>query len=163
MKRLFSLLLVIVCALALCPNLQAQACANWNNWKLAGTYSMSGSGFVDLSKLNPALPAGMVPYTFVGVADKDGTGNSSGFVYLNFGGMVVRAEITNGKQQVNADCTVQDTFTITIKDLGLSLPGTRIFVITPGRDSLVLEGIMVGTGPGTILHRITMKRIDSGV
>jgi hypothetical protein len=56
------------CLVILSAAVQAQDCSNWSNWDLRGTYTMSGSGFIDLSKVLPGsgLPSGMIPMTWVG-------------------------------------------------------------------------------------------------
>ena len=46
------------------PALRAQDCSNWTNFDLRGTYTLTESGFIDLSKAFPGsgLPSGLSPF-----------------------------------------------------------------------------------------------------
>jgi hypothetical protein len=136
---------------------------------------MSGSGWVDLSKLLagipglPPLPTGFIPVSWVGTFTLDGTGGGGGSVSFNGGGNQMSAAIVNKKYSVNqANCTVQETFSLKINELpGNPTIGPITRLMVP-----VLRQGMVGFPPTLDLHMIwqgttpgapTGPVVDSGV
>ncbi len=167
MKRFVSVVMFAMWLLALSPVVRAQECRNWTNWDLRGTYTMSGSGWIDLSKVAPGLPAGFTPMSWVGLERLDGHGGATGWVSANAGGVQLNFEFVNKTYAVQADCSVQVTYSMKVKEMGGAIigPSSRLFVIqgTPGEPwgSLELDGILVGAGPGTgvdlmVAHRISL-------
>ena len=166
MNRLASVAMMTVCFLAAAPGLSAQDCSGWNNSHLRGTWTMTGSGYIDLSQLvtgNPAgLPSGMIPMTWVGAHTYDGAGGGSGWVIMNAGGAQINAQLNPITYAVNADCSVNITFSMKAKQLpGVTIgPVSRVLVISGRMDALELHGILVGAGPGTWLDLMTSRRIS---
>ncbi len=96
-----------------------------------GIWCLSCTGFTDLSNLNPNVPKNtLVPISLLGraVLDADGKGTSKGFGSV--GGTVASFE-GEESYKVNADCTGDKTYTLKIKDLGLTLPGKATVVFMP--------------------------------
>jgi hypothetical protein len=160
MRKLVSFTILAACALAVCSHVQAQACKDWGNWSLQGTYSMSGSGWRDLSKISPNLPAGMVPVSYVGMVTVNGAGAGTGWINLNLGGVQVTGQFLNLTIQANPDCTIQSNYSVKVKELGITIgPESRFFVSFPGRDQLEIHGLVQGTGPSTQVDLCVMRRI----
>jgi len=90
MKRMVSATIFSICLLAVSPIVRAQSCSNLTNSDLRGTYTMMGSGWVDLSKVMagipglPAMPPGFVPMSWVGVSIFDGQGVGTGWLSVGF-------------------------------------------------------------------------------
>ncbi len=165
MKHLVITILA-ACVLAALPSLTAQDCSTYSSWDLRGTYTMSGIGWADLSKLNPAFPAGWGPYSYVGAINLDGTRAGTGWLALSLGGMQVTGQFANLTYQVRSDCSVVYTYTVKIKEMPVTLgPDTRIAVIgsakpAPGTPDLELLFMTVGKGPGNPVDLGTSKRIS---
>jgi len=153
MKRFVSFMTFAAGLLAVSPVASAQDCSDWTNWDLRGTYAISGSGWIDLSKLAPGLPAGLTPISWVGLENMDGNGVATGWVSANAGGVPLTFDFVNKTYAVQADCSVQVTFSMKVKELGGAVigPVSRILVIAGQKDQqdLELEMILVGGGPGT--------------
>jgi hypothetical protein len=171
MKRFVSFMLFTTCLLALPPGVRAQDCSRWNNWDLRGTYTMSGSGWVDLSKLVPGLPgvpAVMIPMSWVGVDVWDGRGSGTGWVALNAGGTQFTVQLVGITYAMKADCSIQASFSMKIKELGDLVVGpfSRVYVVSgrPEAEALELHGMLVGVppgaGPGTGLDLLVSHRIS---
>jgi len=106
MKRIISATMLASCLLAVAPDVLAQNCGAWSNWDLRGTYTTSGSGWIDLSKLAPGLPAGTIPMAWVGAETMNGLGQGSGWVAVNAGGVQLSIQLVNLTYAVQADCSV---------------------------------------------------------
>ena len=166
MKQFASATMLAACFLTIAPVVRAQDCSGWNNSHLRGTWTMTGSGYIDLSKLvpgNPAgLPSGMIPMTWVGAHTYDGAGGGSGWVIMNAGGAQINAQLNPITYAVNADCSVNITFSMKAKELpGVTIgPVSRVLAISGKMGALELHGILVGGGPGTWLDLMTSRRIS---
>jgi hypothetical protein len=165
MKHLFTL--PVICMLTVLPAVKAQDCSNWSNYDLRGTYTMSGSGYIDVSKVFPTLglPSGMVPMSWVGAHTYDGKGKGTGWVSINAGGnqMTAQMAVTYSMQP---NCSLKITFTMTIPELGITAgPFPRLAVVNPTPSGLELNMILGGPAPGTpgagldlgASHRISMQ------
>ena len=169
MKQFISIVTFGVCLLAISPAARAQNCSNWTNWDLRGTYTMSGSGYVDLSKLFPGmgLPAGAVPMFWVGAFVHDGKGGGTGWVSLNGGGGQMHAQLVGLTYSMEPDCSVQISFSMQFKETGTTIgPIQRLAVVVPTPGALELHMILVGSGPGNppapgfdlgVAHRISLQ------
>lgn len=163
MKRLVSVTMFAACLLASSPVVRAQDCSNWSNYDLRGTYTMSGSGWIDLSKLVATLPAGTIPMSWVGADMWDGKGGGTGWVSVNAGGVQLTVQLVGKVYAVKADCSVQESFSMKIKELGITLgPFSRLLVIGGTPEALEVYGMFVGAGPGSgvdlmVAHRISMQ------
>jgi len=62
MKSVISIT-ILASVLLISPAAKAQNC-RWTKYDLRGTYAMSGSGWIDLSKLAANLPPGTVPMSW---------------------------------------------------------------------------------------------------
>jgi len=161
MKSLVSATMFATCLLAVSPGGRAQDCNNWTNMHLRGTYTMAGSGWIDLSKLDAGLPTGTVPMSWVGANTMDGKGGGAGWVSLNAGGIQVTIELVNKTYAVKADCSVEESFYMKIKELGKTIgPAYRLVVIGGSPGALELHGIFLGGGPGTPVDLFTARRIS---
>jgi hypothetical protein len=152
MKRLVSVMTLAACLLAVSTTVRAQDCSSWNNWSLAGTYTMSGSGYVDLSKLLPGLgmPSGMIPMSWVGAHTYNGIGGGTGWISLNAGGNLLNAQLTGMTYSMQSDCSVQSSFSLKIKELGITIgPFPRVGVVVRKPDALEIHIIFGGPPPGT--------------
>jgi len=165
MKRFVWIAMVAAGALALSPSIRAQDCGNWNNSHLRGTYTMSGSGWIDPSKVAPGLPAGLVPMGWVVAAALDGAGRGKGWGSVNMGGVQINFDFTSMTYQVKADCRVTFAYSMKIKEFPGIPESTqeRIAVLMPrgghGQD-LELGIMVVGAGPGTMIDSGVAKRIS---
>lgn len=143
---------LVACLLTVLPA-KAQDCSNWTNWDLRGTYALSGTGYIDLSKAFPGanLPSGMSPFNWVGAQALDGAGGGTGWVSYNFGGNQLTAQFVGYTYSMKADCSVQVTFRLKFKELGTTgAPQTRINIVVPSpTGQLELDSIGVGTPFGT--------------
>ncbi|MBI1789404.1 MAG: hypothetical protein HYR60_17860 [Acidobacteria bacterium] len=161
MKRLVSLTMFAAYVLLVLPRAQAQDCSDWSNFDIRGTYAMSGSGWIDLSKLVPALPAGTIPMAWVGAVSYNGRGGGAGWVALNAGGVQMAIELVNLAYQVKADCSVAVSYSMKLKELGITLgPVSRILVVAGRGQALELNGIQAGAGPGTPVDLMVARRIS---
>jgi len=159
----------IACLLAASSVVSAQDCSLWNNGQLTGTYTMSGSGFVDLSKMLPGLglPSGLIPMSWVGAHTMDGAGGGTGWVSFNAAGTQMNAQLVGKTYSMNSDCSVQESFSMKIKELGITIgPVYRLMVPVVKPDSLELHMIFLGTAPGSasgpaldlgVAHRISRQ------
>ncbi|MEK7409373.1 MAG: hypothetical protein AAB225_30275, partial [Acidobacteriota bacterium] len=92
MRSVLPVVAFAVCASVLAPGLVAQAC---NDAAVRGTYCLTCTGWMDLSKLVPGAPAGFVPTAFVGVNKTDGVGRFSGWLVGNAGGVKLTLEFVD--------------------------------------------------------------------
>ena len=171
MKRIVFATTFAVCLMTVVAPAWAQDCSNWNNSYLAGTYTMSGSGYVDPSRFLPGmgLPSGAVPMFWVGAFTLDGSGGGSGWVSSNAGGSQLSTQLVGVKYSMQPDCSVQMSFSSKIKELGVTVgPIQRLMVVVPKPGTLELElhMIVVGSGPGQppgsqfdlgVAHRISRQ------
>jgi len=148
MKNLF--IRLSVCALMVLPAMKAQDCSNWTNWDLRGTYTMSGSGWIDLSKLVPTLPSGTVPMSWVGAHSYTGNGGGTGWISMSAGGVQLNIQLIGLTYAVKADCSVQVSFSMQAKQLpGVTIgPVSRVLVIAGKGEALELFMMLGGAGPG---------------
>lgn len=161
MKRLISISILVSCLLAVAPGARAQDCSHWTNADLRGTYTFSGDGWIDLSKILPGMPAAMVPMSWVGAKSLDGMGHGTGWVSFNAGGIQLRMLLTGLSYAMQADCSLEMSYTLATRDLGVTLgPVARLFVIMGSPDALELHGIFMGTGMGTQVDRWIARRIS---
>jgi len=177
MKRLVSVVAFVACNVAFSPLAAAQDCSAWTVWDLRGTYTMSGSGYIDLSKLAPGmgLPPGLIPMSWAGAHTYNGAGAGDGWVTVNAAGTQFSAKFVGLKYSLNADCSIQASFSMKVAELGGATVGpiTRVLVpvFKPGATlwlppALELHMIAAGTAPGTpgsagvdlgVAYRISMK------
>jgi len=159
MKSVISLTL-FASVLAISSIARAQDC-RWTTRDLRGTYAMSGSGWIDLSKLAANLPPGSVPMSWVGTHTWDGKGGGSGWVAVNAGGIPMSIQLVGLTYSVQADCSVLATYSMKIKELGVTIgPASRIYVVSPTLLSLELFGIQAGAGPGMPVDLTTSRRVS---
>jgi len=168
MKRLV-LVTMFAAAFLLTSAAKAQDCSNWSNWDLRGTYTMSGSGFIDLSRVVPGagLPSGLIPMTWVGAHTYNGAGGGTGWVSINAGGNQMNAQFVGLTYSAKANCSIQVTFSMKVAELGNLVVGpvTRLVVPAPMPAGLELHMILGGPAPGTpggaldlgVSHRISMQ------
>ncbi len=172
MKRLVSISVLTACLLAVTSIASAQNCSNWTNWDLRGTYTMSGSGYVDLSKLFPGMgfPPGPIPMYWVGASTYDGKGGGTGWIVLNAGGGQMHAKLVDKSYAVQPDCSVWSTFSMEVQETGTTIgPFQRLEVIAPTPHhpwALDLYMILSGSEPPNpplpafdsgVAHRISMR------
>ena len=173
MTRLISVTMVNACLLAVVPVVGAQDC-NLTMADLRGTYTMSGSGSIDLSKALagvpglPPLPTGFAPMSWVGTQTFDAVGGGGGSVTVNGGGLQMSASLVGLKYSVGPNCIVQATFSLKVNELPPSVPPigpmTRLMVPVWTQaawwvQALELHMIFQGTPPGAP----TGPLVDSGV
>ncbi|MGA2569562.1 MAG: hypothetical protein ABSF23_03515 [Terracidiphilus sp.] len=171
MKRTVLVALCLTCVLAASSVASAQNCSNWTNWDLRGTYTMSGSGYIDLSRVFPGMgfPAGPIPMYWVGAHTYDGHGGGTGWLILNAGGGQMHGKLVGKSYAMQPDCSVLETFSLQIQETGTTIgPFQRIGV--PGPSShlpggLDLYMILGGSEPGNpaapgfdigVAHRISL-------
>jgi hypothetical protein len=176
MKRIVSVAVLGIFLLVLSPAADAQNCSSLTAHDVRGTYTVSGSGWIDLSKFLagipglPALPTGFVPQSWVAGVTWDGAGAGNGWVSFNGGGNHMTAQLVGMKYSVKPDCSVQMTFSMKINELPQSVPAlgpfTRLMVPVVTHDpmwwapsALEFQAIWQGTAPGTP----TAPVVDSGV
>jgi hypothetical protein len=173
MKRLVSLTMFGACLLAVSPVVRGQDCSNITNYDLRGTYTMSGSGVVDLSKFFqgvpglPALPTGFVPMSWVGAHTYDGFGAGTGWVTFVAAGMQMSAKLTDLKYSIKPDCSLAGSFSMQINELqGVKIgPISRVqvVVIKPGwpwiPPAVEVHMMFAGGAPGAVPG----AAVDSGV
>ena len=162
------------------PPIGAQDCSALTNYDLRGTYTMSGSGYMDLSKFLsgipglPPLPTGFVPFSWVGAHTWDGVGGGSGWVSLNVAGNQMNASFVGLKYSINPNCAIDVSFSMKINELqGVTVgPVSRLMVPVMKQEgawgmppALELHMIFAGTAPGTagvgldsgVSYRISMQ------
>ncbi len=155
MKQLVSATLLATCFLAVSPVIQAQSCSNWSNWDLRGTYTLSGHGYIDLSRAfaGMGLPSGWTPAFWVGIQTLDGKGGGAGWISFNYGGNQLTADFVGYTYSMQADCSVQASFRLKFRELGTtSAPQTRLGVVIPrpnGESDLEIDSLGVGPALGT--------------
>ncbi len=157
-------LTIVLLGLALCPIAAAQDCGHVTNYDLRGTYTMSGSGFIDLSKLLagipglPPMPVGLVPFSWVGAHTYNETGGGTGWVSMNAAGNQLNATFVGLKYSIGANCRVEASFSLQIAELGGAVVGpiSRVLVpvFRPAPDwwapaQVELHMIVEGPAPGT--------------
>jgi hypothetical protein len=167
MKRFLAVSILAACVLALAPAIQAQDCSSLTNWDLRGTYAMYGSGWNDFSKVITApppgvtLPSGSIPTNWIGVYIFNGKGGGSGWIATNAGGMQLTLDLMNLTYAVKPDCSVQTSFSMKIRELGITVgPVARLLVIAGTPSQMELFGMLVGGGPGTGGDSMTVRRIS---
>ena len=162
MQRVFSASILATCLLAAATAVRAQDCSNLSNWDLRGTYSMSGQGWMDLSKLIPGAPSGTVPFAWVGSHVWDGAGGGSGWVSVNAGGLQLTVQFVGLTYAVKADCSLIVSFAMTAKEMpGLKIgPVTRVLVIAGKSEPLELFMTFLGGGPGMPVDVGVSRRIS---
>jgi len=176
MKRLVSVVMFGACLLAISPWVSAQDCSNLTNYDFRGTYTMSGGGWIDLSKYLagipglPPLPTGFIPMTWVGAFTLDGVGGGGGWVTFNGGGNQMSAQIVGGKYSIAPNCAFTLTFSMKINELPPAVPALGPFtrLVTPVirqegtswmHPAIELHAIWQGTAPGAPTGPV----VDSGV
>ena len=174
MKRIVSVAMFAASLLAVSEGVRAQDCSSLTNSDLRGTYTVSGSGWVDLSKLLagipglPPLPAGFIPMSWVGAFTLDGAGGGGGWVSFNGGGNQMSASIVNKKYSIKPDCSIQETFSLKINELPPAVPPigpfTRLLVPVLKQSgtwppAMELHMVWLGTAPGATTGPI----VDSAV
>lgn len=172
MKRLVSLSILTACLLAVASIANAQDCSKWTNWTLRGTYTMSGSGYVDLSKLFPGMgfPPGPIPMYWVGAHTYDGKGSGTGWVTVNAGGGQMHGKLVGISYAMQPDCSVQVSFSWAVEETGTTIgPFQRLYVVAPNPRhpwALELHMILSGSEPGNppapgfdigVAHRISLR------
>jgi hypothetical protein len=160
MKRILAAALLAACVVVSSPNAAAQC----SDASLRGTYCLSCNGWADLSTLNPTLPKGYVPASHIGVVKLDGAGGGSGWHASNMGGVPLTMDFVNLTYKVKDDCTVETTYSLKIRELGMTIgPMTRILVAIPafsGGLDMEARGVNVGTGPGQDVTPCELKRFS---
>ena len=169
MKRIVSATMFASGLLAVAPLVRAQDCSNMSNWDLRGTYTGASSGWTDISKVLPGmgLPSGLVQATSVGAFTFNGAGGGGGWISVNTGGGQMNSQIAALKYSMNSDCSVQVTWSLKIKEFGITIgPFSRLGVIVVRPDALEIHWMFAGTHPGTpagagvdlgVAHRISMQ------
>jgi len=174
MNGMVSVTMFSACLLAVTPAVRAQDCSNISNFDLRGTYTMSGSGYVDLSKFFqgvsglPPMPTGFVPMSWVGAHTYDGIGGGTGWVAFVAAGTQMTAKLTDMKYSIKPDCSLSGSFSMEINELpGLKLgPFSRVQVVVIKPDAIPwmppaveIHMMFAGAAPGAP----TGSGIDSGV
>jgi hypothetical protein len=167
MKRFIPAALLAICFLATSPVITAQNCSGLNNWTLRGTYTMSGSGYIDLSKLFPdqGFASGLTPMSFVGGHVYNGIGGGTGWVSMNIGGTQLAPEYSDYTYSMQPNCSVLVTYKLTFKEFGVTIPFKRVGVIVPKPGGLEIHSLSIGRPVGmpagaglnlNVLQRISM-------
>jgi hypothetical protein len=172
MKRIVSVAVLGTFLASISPEARAQNCSSLSDYDVRGTYTVSGSGWIDLSKFLagipglPPLPTGLIPQSWVAAVTWNGARGGGGWVSFNGGGNQMTAQLVGMKYSVNSDCSVQMTFSMKINELPQSVPAlgpfTRLMVPVlnhNGMSELQFLVIWQGTAPGTP----TSPAVDSGV
>ena len=122
---------------------------------------MSGSGWIDLSKLASTLPAGTIPMAWAGAMSYNGAGGGTGWVAVNAGGVQITIDFVNLTYQAKADCSVPVSYSMKVREFGVTLgPVSRLLVIGGNPAALSLYGIQVGTGPATPVDLMAAQRVN---
>ena len=173
MKRAISVAIIAACFLTISAVAQTQSCSTWTNYDLRGTYTMTGSGYIDLSKALsgipglPPMPSGLIPMSWAGITTFDGAGNGSGWIVFNAGGTQMSASFVNKKYSLQPDCSISVTYSAKINELnGLTVgpfAHLMVAVVKPAGTSMAqaleLHMISMGTAPGAP----TAPVVDTGV
>jgi hypothetical protein len=152
MKRIVSAAMLAAGLLAVAPLVRAQDCYNVSSFHLRGTYVGASSGWMDPSKVlqGMGLPSGLVQSTSVGAFTLDGAGGGGGWISVNTGGSQMNFQIAALKYSINSDCSIQATWSLTIKELGITIgPYSRLGVIVGRPDVLEIHWMFAGTPLGT--------------
>ncbi len=172
MRKRVSIPMFLACVLVATSVASAQNCSKWTNWYLRGTYTMSGTGYIDLSKVLPGLglPQGPIPMYWVGAHTYDGQGGGTGWLVLNAGGSQMHTKLVGKSYAVQPDCSVQETFSLEIQETGATIgPFQRVGVIAPTPYNpwaldvyMILGGSEPGNPPapafdGGVAHRISLE------
>ncbi len=161
MKRLFGEVIFFVSLFGFSAICRAQDCSNWSNEDLRGTYAVSSTGWIDLSKLIPGLPAGYIPRSAVGAIGLDGWGNGKGWLSFNAGGIQMTMEFVDATYDVKSNCSVALSYSMKVKELGTTIgPISQVAVIAGSGPALELMGMEIGMGPGTGVNSINARRIS---
>jgi hypothetical protein len=111
------------------------------------------------------FPEGLSPMSFVGSHVYNGAGGGTGWLSMNVGGTQFVPEYGPYSYAIKADCTVQVSYTLTFKELGVTLPFARVGVVVPKPTGLEIHSLSIGRPVGTpagaglnlnVLHRISM-------
>jgi hypothetical protein len=106
------------------------------------------------------FPSENSPMYWVGAFTFDGAGGGGGWVSLNAAGSQMRIQLTDVKYSMQSDCSVQWTFSMKLKELGITLgPIQRLMVVVLKTDALELHMITAGSGFG----QQPVPAFDSGV
>jgi len=181
MQRILFVTMLGACLLAISPVAKAQDCSNISNYDLRGTYTMSGSGYVDLSKFFqgvpglPPMPSGFVPMSWVGAHTYDGVGGGTGWVTFVAAGTQMTAKLTDMKYSIKPDCSLSGSFSMQINELqGLKIgPISRVQVVVINPDvmpwmppAVEVHMMFAGGAPGApagaavdsgVAHRISLQ------
>ena len=183
MKRLVSVAALGALLLAISPEAKAQNCSSLSDYDVRGTYTVSGSGWIDLTKFLagipglPPLPTGFVPTSWVAAVTWNGSGGGGGWVSISGGGNQMSAQLVGLKYSVKPDCSAQMTFSMKVNELPPNVPAlgpfTRLMVPVVKHDGMWwapsdLEFLVIwqGTAPGAptapvvdsaVAHRISMQ------
>ena len=169
MKRIVSATMFATGLLAVAPLVRAQDCSGMSSWDLRGTYTGASSGWMDMSKALPGmgLPSGLIQATSVGAFTFNGSGGGGGWISVNAGGNQMSLQLAALKYSMNSDCSVQVTWSLTIKELGITIgPFSRLGVIVGRPDALEIHWMFVGTPHGApagagvdlgVAHRISIR------
>jgi hypothetical protein len=178
MKRLLSLTIFGACLLATSQAVSAQNCTNLTDYDLRGTYTMSGSGWVNLATLLPSvqgLPNQLIPMSWLGAYTANGAGGVTGWVSFNGGGSQMTASFVGTKYSVKSDCSIQASLSMKINELPNVAPVvfTRLMVPVVKQDgawwmapALEIHVIWQGNAPGApaaaavdlaVAHRISLQ------
>ena len=118
------------------------------NAKLTGSY-----GFSQLGSVVGIAPA-PIPAADVGIFHADGKGNLSGSEIVNVGGRHFSDTFTDGKYQVNPDCTGTASWTAVFSDGRPAEKRSASLVVTDH----FKEVHILSTGPGAVLVGIARKQ-----
>ncbi len=143
--------------------LAAQDCSHLTNFDLRGSYAGTGSGWMDLSKLDPKLLAGFSPAVLLTTFSWDGRGGGTGKMVNNLAGLHLVAEVKL-TYQVHPDCTVTGLQSANFGS-GWLPPEEALWVIVSPSDrgvgsALELQGIKLGTGVGSLVAQMALRRIS---
>jgi hypothetical protein len=150
-QRVCATAFIIAGLLAAAPRAGAQDCSDMSTAHLRGTYTGGISGWMDPSKVLPGmgLPSGFVQYAAVSAFSLDGAGSGGGWMSVNMAGSQMNFEIAGLTYLMNSDCSVQLTWSITLKGTELTIgPFSRIGVIAGRAESLEITWIYLGAPMG---------------
>ena len=106
----------------------AQGC---HQQMLRGVWCATCTGFTDLHDFNPAVPKGtLVPMSMLKRVVLNHQGKGTGKGAGTVAGIISTVE-SEDAFTVNQDCTGEKTYTLYLKDLGLTLPGKGSVVYLP--------------------------------
>jgi len=116
--------------------------------RIKGSY-----GFSQLGSIVGIAPT-PIPAADVGVFHADGKGNLTGSEVVNVGGQIFSDTFTDGKYEVNPDCTGTATWIAVFSDGRPSQTRTARLVVT----NKFREIHILSTAPGTVLVGIARKQ-----